>query len=310
MTIDQSSQALWRPLSGSYGEYFSIHGNNVAGVQANRISVWQNGVLRFEGISTWQCGGYPLCHGSNIFWNNNMVDIGTENPESIDIMKKGFFENTERSDPTGKVNAGYHPVTFAWSPDADSFLVSVEGYDRSGISNSRVMLLDKESSLISNLWEGHDFAPKAAIITSEYIILGTRNTSIFDLNGKLLTQLLGEQIPQRIHISENGEILLIQTHESITLWSTKTWAQTGFVKGPWLNAALSPNAQIIYAIDFRGILYGTIVSDSTCPMKIIEDSEPMATIDAGNDYLVASFAHGDPVRWALKRDIDSIIKKI
>jgi hypothetical protein len=309
MTIDrQSSLDLWQPLPGSYGEYFSIHGNCIAGVQANRISVWMNGELRFEGISSQECGGYPLHLGSKIFWNNNMVDVGPEKPECIELLKKGIFENSEIPDPAGNAFSGHHPVTFAWSPHADLLLVSEERHDQSGVSTSRVMFLDLETSVHRILWEGNDFAPKAALITSEYIIFGTRNISVFDLRGNLLTRIPGEQIPQRIHSSKNGEILLIQTHELITLWRTKTWTQIGRIKGPWLNAALCPDADIIYAIDFSGIMYGTTISETDSPMKIIETPAPLATIDAGEEYLVASFAQGDPVRYAPRRDIDTIIK--
>jgi hypothetical protein len=307
MTIDrQSPLDLWRPLPGSYGEYFSIHGNYIAGVQAKRISVWLNGELQFEGISSWECCGYPLQIGSKIFWNNNIVDVGSEKPECIDILKE-LYENTEIPDPAVNVFAGYHPVTFAWSPHADLFLVSEEGQDQSGISTSRVLLIDLEASVRNILWEGNDFAPKAALVTNEYIIFGTRNISIFDLKGNFLTRLPGEQIPQRIHGSQNGEILLIQTYELITIWRTETWVQIGRIKGPWLNAALSPDAKIIYAIDFAGIMYGTTISETDSPMKIIDAPAPLATIDAGEEYLVASFSQGDPVRYAPRRDIDSII---
>jgi hypothetical protein len=309
MTIDrQSSLDLWQPLPGSYGEYFSIHGNCIAGVQAKRISVWVNGELRFEGISSLECGGYPLHLGSEIFWNNNMVDVGQEKPECTELILKGLFENTEMPDPAGNMFSGYHPVTFAWSPHADLLLVSEEGKYQSGISTSRVILLDPEASKHCILWEGSDFAPKAALITGEYIIFGTRDISIFDLRGNLLTLIPGEQIPQRIHSSQNGEILLIQTYELITLWRTKTWTLIGRIKGPWLNAALSPDAEIIYAIDFSGIMYGTTISETDSPMKIIEAPAPLATIDAGEEYLVASFAQGEPVRYAPRKEIDTIIK--
>ncbi len=45
------------------------------------------------------------------------------------------------------------------------------------------------------------------------------------------------------------------------------------------------------------------------PMKKILASTPLAILDAGREYLLASFALGDPVRWALRRDIDSSIIK-
>lgn len=311
MIIEQSSPDLWSPLPGAYGEYFSIHGDDVAGVQANRIVVWQNGEIKYEGLSSTECGSYPIWNGSLIYWNDYWIDIETGHLHYIDIMKKGFFENLVIPDPTGKTNTGYRPITCAWSPDADFFIVSMEGFDKTGISHSRVILLDKKGTLRSILWEGNDFAPKAACINREYIILGTRDTTIFNLDGKLLNKLPGELIPQRIHFSENGATLFIQTYESIALWETGTWINIGLLKGPWLNATLSPDAGVIYAIDFGGNLSTAIVSDTIGPMKKIPVPAPLATIDAGTEYLVASFAHGDPVRRALKRDImGSIIKNL
>lgn len=307
MISDTNSPDIWKPLPGSYGEYFSIHGSNVAGTQANRICVWKNGELKYEGFSHQECGSYPLWIGSLIFWNDDLIDIETGNLHCVDIMSKSFIENRDKPDPTGKTNAGYRPLTFAWSPDADFFLVSMEGFDKYGISHSRVLLLDKEGTLKNILWEGNDFAPKSASIDREYIILGSRDIAVFDLEGKLLTKLPGEQIPQRIHISDNRETILIQAYDSITLWRTKTWIKAGMRKGPWLNAALSPDALMIYAIDFAGNLYCAAVTDTIGPMIRIPAPAPLATVDAGTEYLVASFAQGDPVRWAPKIEIDSIV---
>lgn len=309
MKTEQDIRNLWTPLPGEYGEYFTINGTVIASVQANRFIIWKDGKKKYEILSSTGCGSYPLTIGSMIYWNDNCMDIETGDMHSLKILTKDFFENTVIPDPAVKVNSGYKPVTFAWSPESDFFLVSVEGFDSKGISHSRLLLLDQDGSLKFILWDGIDFAPKAVCITTEYIIAGTRDTMIFETDGKLLGTLPGELVSQRINISENGKLLFIQTYESITLWETGCWKRKGIIKGPWLNAALSPDGTMIYAIDFKGNLNAALISDSIEIMKPVPTPGPMATIDAGKEYIVGSFARGDPVRWAPKQDMDSSINK-
>jgi hypothetical protein len=309
MRTEQDIMNLWTPLPGDYGEFFSIHGKAIAGVQANRFILWQEGEKKYEVRSSYECGSYPRWADSMIFWNDSRLDIVTGNVYSLDIMNKDFLENTDMPDPSGRIMRGYRPVTYAWSPNSDLFILSVEGTDKNGMAHSRVLLLDKDGSLLNNLWEGHDFAPVAACINSEYIIAGTREPRIFDKSGKLVIKLPGEMIPQRIHISDNGSVILIQTYESITLWESGTWIRKGYIKGPWLNAALDSDGKMIYVVDFEGKLNAARVSDSIDAMKKIPAPAPIATVDSGSEYIIASFAQGDPVRWALKEELDNLIIK-
>jgi hypothetical protein len=307
MKTEQYIRNLWTPLPGDYGEFFSIHGKAVAGVQADRFILWKNGEKQFEALTSFECGSYPRWSDSMIFWNDNRLDLERNTVYNLGITKKDFFENPVVPDPMVNVNSGFKPVTFAWSVESDFFLVSVEGFDSKGISHSRLLLADQDGSLRNILWDGRDFAPKAICINSEYIIAGTRDTMIFKTDGKLTSVLPGDLVPQRIHLSENGKLLFIQNYESIELWETGSWERRGIIKGPWLNATMSPDGKMIYAIDFRGNLNAALVSDTTETMKPVPATDPMATIDTGNEYIVGSFAQGDPVRWALKEDFDSSI---
>jgi len=309
MKTEQDIRNLWTPLPGDYGEFFSIHGNAVAGVQANRFIMWQDGEKKYEARSSFECGSYPRWTDSMIFWNDNRLDIMTGKVYNLDVMKKDFLENPDIPDLSAKIRTGYRPVTYAWSPHADFFILSVEGTDKNGLAHSRVLLLDNDGSLMKILWEGHDFAPIAACINSMYIIAGTREPMIFDNSGKLLMKLSGEMIPQRIHISDNESLILIQTYESITLWEPGTWIMKGSMKGPWLNAALGPDGKMIYVVDFEGKLSAAQVSDGINMMKKVPVPDPIATLDAGSEYIIASFAQGDPVRWAQKEALDSSIIK-
>ena len=45
------------------------------------------------------------------------------------------------------------------------------------------------------------------------------------------------------------------------------------------------------------------------PMKKIPASFPLVILDAGREYLLAPFALGDSLMWALRRDIYSSINK-
>lgn len=310
MKTEQDIMNLWTPLPGEYGEYFSIYETAVAGVQADRFILWKNGEKTFEARTPVQCGSYPRWTCSGIFWNDNRLDPESNNVTNLGIMHKDFFENTVMPDPTVKVASGFKPVTFAWSVESDFFLASLEGFDSKGVSHSRLLLLAQDGSLKNILWDGRDFAPKAICINSEYIIAGTRDTMIFKTDGKPAGILPGDLISQRLHLSEDGKLLLIQNYQSIILWETGCWKRRGIIKGPWLNATLSPDGKMIYAIDFSGNLNAAIISDSVEAMKLVPSPGPMATIDAGKEYVVGSFALGDPVRWAMKTELDNSIIKL
>jgi hypothetical protein len=297
---------LWSPLPGEYGEYFSINGSSVAGAQANKLIIWENGEKKVEARATMQCGSYPRWTESGIFWNDNFLNPESGRIYSMDVIKKDFFETPSMPDPTLKTSAGYKPVTFAWSPRADFFLISAEGFDRNGIHHSKLFLLDADGNLKLNLWDGRDFAPKSICVTSEYIITGTRDLMIFDTDGRILYILPGDLLSQRIHISEDEKILLLQTYKSVTILEIETWRKKGVLDGPCLNAALSPDGTLIYTIDFKGTLHAGLATD---PRKMIAVPAPgkMVTVDAGNEYAVGAFASGAPVRWILKKELDNYI---
>jgi hypothetical protein len=309
MMMRQDPTSIWKPLPGYYGEFFSVQGKAVAGVQANRFIVWQDGEKKYEVLSSIECGSYARWSGSVIFWNDNRLDMQTGKIYNLDIMKRDFLENPDMPVPSVTTGTGYRPVTCAWAPHADFFVVSAEGSDKNSMAHSRVLLLEIDGSLKKNLWEGYDFAPKALCINGDYIIAGTREPMIFDHDGELLFKLPGELISQRIHISDSGSILLIQTYESVTLWETGTWIRKDIIKGPWLNAALSPDGDLVYAVSFEGKLFLAPVSDTIGEIQELAIPAPIATVDAGSEYIIASFAREEPVRWALKKDLESSLIK-
>lgn len=307
MKTEQDIQSLWTPLPGESGEFFSIHGSSVASVQANMFILYQDGKKKFEYRASTECGSYPVWLDSMIYWNENRLDLNTLKVQNLDKTKDDFLNNSDIPYPGGNGRTGNRPVTYAWSPLGDHFLMSEEGTDNNGKADSRLLLMKNDCSLLKILWEGSDFAPIAACISGGYIIAGTRQPMIFNSSGNLIVTLPGELIPKRIHISETGSTLFIQTYDSITLWETGTWIKKGIIKGPWLNAAMSHDGKMVYAIDFGGKLNIAAIQDEIGPMKKIVTPDLLATVDAGAEYIVASFANGDPVRWALRFDLDSLV---
>jgi hypothetical protein len=47
------------------------------------------------------------------------------------------------------------------------------------------------------------------------------------------------------------------------------------------------------------------VSDTIGEIQELAIPAPIATVDAGSEYIIASFAREEPVRWALKKDLES-----
>lgn len=307
MKTEKDILSLWTPLPGEYGEYFTIKDISVAGVQANRFILWQNGEIKFETRTSMQCGSYPRWANNGIFWNDNRLDLQSNNFFSLDIMKKEYFENRVIPNPAVKIYSGYKPVTFAWSVNSDFFIVSAEGADSNGNLHSKLLMLNRDGTLANILWEGSDLAPRAVCINSEYIIAGTRDILIFKTDGKPAGSLPGELLAQRIQFSENGKLVMIQDYESVILLEPGSWKIMGSIAGPWLNATLGPDGKMIYAIDFNGNLNVALITDSIETFRQVPVPDPMATIDAGNDYIVGSFAHGDPVRWVKKNELDNSI---
>ena len=303
MKKEEFARELWRPLPGNSGEYFAVHDNCIAGAQANRLTVWCDEEKVFEGYSPVSCDGYPQWKANSVFWNNSFIDLRERQQFPLANLEETVLGVTEKDLHPVKPNRK-RAVTFAWSPDAERFLYTVEDNSDTPDSKSQAMLSDKDGGNQRLLWEGQDFAPRSACIGENRIALGTRNPMIFDREGKLLKTLPGDLLPERIHLSEDGAVLFVQTYESVTLWHTESWQVKAVVKGPWLNAALSPGGGTLYAIDFEGNLYTGDLLDERSPVKKIPVPDPLTTVDAGEEWLVAGFARGHAVRRASRKDID------
>jgi len=303
MKKEAFARELWKPLPGNSGEYFAVQDNCIAGAQANRLTVWCEEEKVFEGYAPVSCDGYPQWKADSVFWNNSRIDLRERQRFPLADLKDTVFGVAERFALSVKPNMK-RPVTFAWSPDAENFLYTVEDNSDAPDSKAQALLSDKDGCNQRLLWEGKDFAPRSACIGENRIALGTRNPMIFDREGKLLETLAGDLLPERIRLSEDGSVLFVQTYESVTLWHTKSWQVKAVIKGPWLNAALSPGAGTLYAIDFEGNLYTADLLDERNPLKKIPVPDPLTTVDAGEEWLVAGFARGDAVRRASRKGID------
>jgi hypothetical protein len=303
MKKEAFARELWKPLPGNSGEYFAVQDNCIAGAQANRLTVWCEEEKVFEGYAPVSCDGYPQWKADSVFWNNSRVDLRERQRFPLADWKDTVFGVAEKFALSVKPNMK-RPVTFAWSPDAENFLYTVEDNSDAPDSKAQALLSDKDGSNQRLLWEGKDFAPRSACIGENRIALGTRNPMIFDREGKLLETLAGDLLPERIRLSEDGSVLFVQTYESVTLWHTESWQVKAVVKGPWLNAALSPGGGTLYAIDFEGNLYTGDLLDERGSLRKIPIPDPLTTIDAGEEWLVAGFAKGDAVRRASRKDID------
>jgi hypothetical protein len=303
MKKEKFARDLWKPLPGTSGEYFSVRDNCIAGAQANRLTVWCDEGKIFEGYCPVSCDGYPRWKADSVFWNSSRIDLRERQQFPLGNLKETVLNFAEMNAHPEKSNRK-RPVAFAWSPDAERFLYTVEDNSETPGSKAQALLSDKDGSNERVLWEGQDIAPRSACIGQNRIVLGTRNPMVFDPEGKLLETLPGNMLPKRIHMAEDESVLFVQTHESITLWHTGSWLLKAVITGPWLNAALSPGGGAVYAIDFEGNLYAADLLDEGSPVKKIPVPDPLMTIDAGEEWLVAGFAKGDAVRRASRKAID------
>jgi hypothetical protein len=171
-------------------------------------------------------------------------------------------------------------------------------------------LLDREFKIKRVLVSGFDFAPNAACFGNKWLALGTRGPSILDFEGNLIVKLEGDLLPQRIRFADNESLLFVQTFEAITIWDVTTWKIKTQLKGPWLNAAIDSDAKRIYAIDFEGALFFAEISNIKESLRKIPTPSPMATIDAGKEILLASFARGTPIGWILKNEINEFSEPV
>lgn len=294
---------FWKSLPGTGGEYFSLHDDCIAGAQANRLTVWCGEDKVFEGYSPVACDGYPCWKADSVFWNNNRINLLERRQLPLENLKETVYGIADR-DPDPAKTMMQRAVAFAWSPDAESFLFTAELNSDATGRRARAVLSDKNGKDEKLLWEGNDFAPGSACIGKKWIVLGTRNIMIFDTGGKLIKTLPGDLLPKRIHMAEDESVLFVQTYESIKIWHTGSWLLKAVIKGPWLNAALSPGAGTMYAVDFEGNLYTVDLLDERGSLRKIPVPDPLTTVDAGEEWLVAGFARGHAVRRASRKDID------
>jgi hypothetical protein len=306
MKKEEFARRLWKPLPGNSGEYFSFHDNCIAGAQANRLTVWCDEEKVFEGYSPVSCDGYPQWKADVVFWNSSCVNLRERLQSPLTNLQRSIFGVEEKGTLPVKPN-GKRQVAFAWSPGAERFLYTVEDNSDTRDPKAQAFLSDVEGSNQRLLWEGQDFAPRAACIGKNRVVLGTRNPMIFDREGTLLETLSGDLLPKRIHLAEDESVLFVQTYQSATLWHTEPWKMKAAIKGPWLNAALSPEAGTVYAIDFEGNLYAADLRNERNPLKKIPVPDPLNSIDAGKEWLVAGFAKGDAVRRASRMAIDGLL---
>jgi hypothetical protein len=303
MNRKKSARDLWKPLPGNSGEYFSVHGHCIAGAQSNRLTVWCNEDKVFEGYAPVSCDGYPLWKADSVFWNDSRIDLRERQLVPLGNLKENILGVPE-SDAHPATPNGKRPVSFAWSPDAEYFLYTAEDSSDTPDPKAQAFFSEKDGSGEKLLWEGYDPVPHSACIGENWMVLGTRNPMVFDREGKLLQTLPGGMLPKRIHLSNDGTVLSIQTHESVTLWHTDSWQVKAVIKGPWLNAAMSPGGGTLYAIDFEGYLYTGDLLDERSELRKIPVPAPLTTIDAGEEWLVAGFAKGNAVRRASRKAID------
>jgi hypothetical protein len=306
MKNEEFARRLWKPLPGNSGEYFAVHDNCIAGAQANRLTIWCDEEKVFEGYSPVSCDGYPQWKADSVFWNSSCVNLRERRQFPLTNLERSVLGVEENDALLVKPN-GKRQVAFAWSPDAERFLYTVEDNSDTRDPKAQAFLSDMEGGSQRLLWEGQDFAPRTACIGKSRVALGTRNPMIFDREGQLLETLRGDLLPERIHLSEDGSMLFVQTYEAVTLWHTESWKAKAVIKGPWLNAAWSSGSGKVYAIDFAGNLYTADLLDPGSQLKKIPVPDPLTTIDAGEEWLIAGFAKGDAVRRAFRKDIDLIM---
>lgn len=286
----------WITIPVGYGEDFAIQGNRIAGAQGNRLSIRTGtGSIKEIQSSQRECG-YPRWIGRLVYWGDGWVDAETGDHVHISEIEKVFIKGTNVSS-TIDGPANYIPVTYAWAPDGNYVLASLSWIGE-GTGASRLILIHKDGTLKNILWEGYEFAPKAAWIGKHWIAAGTRNPSIYDLNGTLLTTLSGKLMPERMEADENETVLLIHSYDGVTFWDTDNWQRIAVVNGAWLDASISPDGETAALIDFEGRLFFTRIRDEKATLNRVELTDPLASISMGRDYVVAAFSTGDPVRMA------------
>jgi hypothetical protein len=286
----------WTTLPGGYGEDFAIDGTRIAGAQGNRLSIWTGTGNPKEIFSPLRECGHPRWIGSSVYWGDGWVDAESGDYVHIGEIDRAFIKGTNVSS-TLDGPGNYVPATYAWAPDGNFVLASVSWIGE-GSGASRVLLIHKDGTLKNTLWEGYELAPKAAWVGKHWIALGTRNPSIYDLNGILLASLGGKLMPERIEADEKETVLLIHSYDGVTFWNTQDWQRMAVIEGAWLDASISPDGGTAALIDFEGRLFITAIRDEKPFLNKVDHPDPLASVSIGRNCLVAAFSTGDPVRMA------------
>src|SRR5688500_7583034 len=181
---DDTRIGAWVTLPGGDGENFAIRGNTIAGAQANRLHVWRDNQPVTEIWLPRHGSGWPRWVDANIYWCDGVLEMATGTFTR--------FENilTVLESYSTDVN-GYAPLRYSWSSDGEWLVVSLTWIGENETKPSLVLRLEKDKSDSHLLWTGNDFAPRATLVGKQWIVVGTRQPSVFQPDGDFICRLPG-----------------------------------------------------------------------------------------------------------------------
>jgi hypothetical protein len=253
---ETAEEVSWQLLPGPAGATLAVADDVIAASSLSELAVWRGDRISAVDARSPSPGRPRIIWGSTgrrrVFWGPHVVDVESG---SVDVLDELRAATTTPPRPYvgGRGGGGGRVAGYAWSPDGATVLVAMQDGGGSQSLAARAVLMTAAGQTVAPLWESSAIAPAAGWVATRFLVVGARPSVVFDLDGNPITELPGTSAPIRIEASADECVLLVAAHDQLARWDTATWTATSG-PGPWLDAALAPDGELVAAIDFSGEL--------------------------------------------------------
>jgi hypothetical protein len=290
MTDDGAEEPAWHRLPGPAGATIAVGGEVIAASSVSELSVWRGDRVLAVAARAPSPGRPRILGGSvgrpRVWWGPHVVTVESEEVDTLDELLAATTVPPRpyvggRGDGEGRV------ASYAWSPDGETVLVATQDQGGSQSLAASAVLMSATGKTIKSLWQASEFAPAASWVARQFLVLGTRPSLVFDVDGNPVTDLPGASAPIRIEASADERTLLVTAHDQLARWDTGRWTATT-AAGPWLDAALAPEGELVAAIGFSGEL--SLLDTDLHVARRIAPPGPPTGVAIGADHLVVTVA--------------------
>ena len=253
----------WQALAGG-GHRLAIAGDLIVAADATSLVVWRGGREVAMHQAQRRIAGWPRITGERVCWGDGVLDLGPSGWTEAAGVDTLFAPPS----PLGSETA----TLWVWSADGATLGCGIGGRDGAG----RFVLLDAASGDARTLWRSADAAPQAAWIGRAQLVVGSRQPSRLARDGTPLGTLATppDALPaSRLDASADEARLLGVCPAALLLWALPHAEPLLVHVGDWIDGALAPDGQVLFAVDAAGQLYAGL-AHAGAKLRLLADAPP------------------------------------